>query len=328
MPDQFLSLLEQKRPMIETVLGGDAEHKKRFIALALNAILKNPDFLRCTAESKVQCVIDAATCELELGTPDKLAYLIDYAGKLQFSPSYVGMIKRLKEAGACADIYAELVRDGDELIADSGTSRKLVHRLGPINKRGEIVGAYALATLGNGLTNYEILEMADIHAIERAAIRIQKKESPAWREFRGEMIKKSAIRRLCKRLPGDVTKQDKVAKLRAAIEADNKGFDLEVHKVDATATTLDDIADTIPANEPVPKEDPFIDLDQQSQVESLIINAGWTSRQISEVLKVYAGVDTVDQIKLSQFMNVLKAVTEAAESKREADKAKEGVPKQ
>lgn len=323
MPDQFVTLLEQKRSTIETVLGGDAEHKKRFIALALNAILKEPSFQRCTAESKVQCIIDAATCELELGTPDKLAYLIDYGGKLQFSPSYVGMIKRLKEAGAAADLYAELVRDGDELIADSGSTRKLVHRLGPMNRRGEIIGAYAMATLGNGLQTFEILEMADIHAIERAALRIQHKESPAWREFRGEMIKKSAIRRLAKRLPGDVTKQDKVASLRAAIAADNKGYEFEVSKVDASASTLDDIADTIPANEPVPKEDPYIDLEQQSQVESMIINAGWTSRQIAEVLKLHAGVETVDQIKISQLMDVLKAVTEAAENKRAAKEAKQ-----
>jgi phage RecT family recombinase len=323
MPDQFLSLLEQKRPTIETVLGGDAEHKKRFIALALNAILKNPEFQRCTAESKVQCIIDAATCELELGTPDRLAYLIDYGGRLQFTPSYVGMIKRLKEAGAAADLYAELVRDGDELVADSGTTRKLVHRLGPMNKRGEIIGAYALATLGNGLTNYEILEMADIEAIQRAAMRIQKKESPAWREFKGEMIKKSAIRRLAKRLPGDVSKQDKVARLRAAIEADNRGFDLETHKVDVTATPIDDIADSIVANEPPPKEDPYLSLDQQNMVERALIKGGWPVKQFTEVLRVHAGVDSTDQIKQSQLVDVLKAIADAADAK-----AKEGEPKQ
>jgi phage RecT family recombinase len=328
MPDQFLTLLEQKRSLIEQALGGDEAHQRRFIALAVNAITKNHDFDPCTAESKVQCILDAATTELELGTPDRLAWLIRYKLVLQFQVGYVGMIKRLKEAGAAADIYADIIYANDEIRID-GAARKLQHYYGTLNKRGEMVGAYALATLANGIVTWEILELSDIDAIKNAARRQQGPNmSPAWREFEPEMVKKSAIRRLAKRLPGDVSKQDKVTRLRAVLEADNRNFDYETTKVTVADTSLDDIADTIAANEPVPKEDPYIDLEQQNMVEAQIVNGGWTAREIPNVLKLHAGVNSTDQIKVSQLMDVLKSVTEAAENKRrQAGKtAKEGNP--
>lgn len=94
----------------------------------------------------------------------------------------------------------------------------------------------------------------------------------------------------------------------------------------AIADSIPDLPDAEPAPEEPkvePKPDPFIEPDQQAVVESVIINGGWPMKAIPEVLLVHAGVRDSAEIRESQLMNVMKAITEAAETKRAA-KAKEG----
>src|SRR3546814_20548883 len=62
--------------------------------------------------------------------------------------------------------------------------------------RGEIVGAYSVATLKGGYKTFEILDRNDLADIKSAA-----KTKKVWDRWGGEMSKKSAVRRHRKTLP-------------------------------------------------------------------------------------------------------------------------------
>src|SRR3546814_6133172 len=62
--------------------------------------------------------------------------------------------------------------------------------------RGEIVGAYSVATLKGGYKTFEILDRNDLADVQSAA-----KTKKAWDRWGGEMSTKSAVRPPRKSLP-------------------------------------------------------------------------------------------------------------------------------
>lgn len=345
---QFLALVEQRRAVIDDALGAIAEpQKKRFVTLAVRAIHdhqhRDGTSCRCTAQSYWQVVIDACQTQLELGTVDDLAYLIPYGNELTLRPSYKGMIKRIIEGGVADHIYAEVVRQKDYRRFKSGEERKLIHRFDPFDtKRGEIVGCYSMATLSNGIKDWEALSMTDIEGIKGAARRTGKgKTSPAWQSFPEEMYKKSVLRRHIKRLQGTRRIQGGKAdtRLAATLALDNKDYDFETTAKIVTpgATDIDMVVDDLnpqppprsvtpepelepeppPPPPPPPKEpeDRFLDLDEQQFVETTLAGGKWLSREWPQVLMEYAGVPIAEQIKVSKLPGIIAALEKASEAR-------------
>jgi phage RecT family recombinase len=349
---QFLALVEQRRAVIDDALGALAEPtKRRFVTLAIRAIRdhqhRDGTVCRCTATSYFQVIIDACQCMLELGTVDDLAYLIPYGTELTLRPSYKGMIKRVIDAKVADHIYAEVVRKKDFRRFKSGEKRELLHRFDPFDlKRGEIVGSYSYATLSNGIKDWEALSLDDIEAIKGAAKRTGKgRLGPAWQAFEEEMLKKSAMRRHMKRLQGQRRIEGAAgAQLAATLNLDNKDFEFETTATPVREefdgdTTIEEVRrepkPVQPEPEPSPKpeppkeklvlepekpkepEDRFLDLAEQMLVESTLVQ-GWLSREWPKVLKELAGVDSIDQIKVSKLRTLIAALEQAGAARKEA----------
>lgn len=354
--DRFLTVLEPQRKEITELLGDLTEpDKMRFVALACRAVT-DPKFDKCTDRSKLDCIIQAATCRLELGTPDHLAFLIPYGDQVTFQPSYLGKIKRLIDAGAAAKIFAELVYEYDDWKEDAA-ARRLEHRPKRFGLRGALVGAYALAVLPSGDVDYEVLVQADIEAIKKASERMADRHrpqsergqlSPAWRFFEGEMIKKSAIHRLAKRLQGDRSRSDAINRLHATVDAEARLFDFNDLREAEHDTSLPDPptrkvnpdevlkpaggegrrrergsslkppGDTRPASAPPSAPDPdspisMVELDGLVQIADTL---NLTLGVIRDTLIKVAGVRTFEQLKSSQVETVAKALQQAVEDQK------------
>ena len=326
MPDdRFLALLEPRKDEVRELLGTALDdEKQRFIALAIRAV-SDPKFDHCTPESKINCIIQAAAAYLELGTVDKLAFLIPYGKELTFQPSYLGKIKRIVDAGVALDVYAELVYENDFFEEFSGSERRFVHKPLRFKDRGKVVGAYAVALLTNGLISYEILELADLEAIEKAALRISGgKPSPAYQFFGGEMKKKAAIHRLAKRLQGDRRNPEASERLAATLSADERQFDFDsMRKTDEAADDLptarkveaefvDDKADgKKKAVRAKTAEDRQVTMSEADELSTTADSLNLGRRQILPVLQRF-GVAEFEDLKLSQMGDVAKALAEAA----------------
>ena len=331
--DRFLALLEPRKDEVRELLGTALDdEKQRFIALAIRAV-QDPKFDKCTPESKIGCIIQAAACKLELGTVPQLAFLVPYSGELTFQPSYIGQIKLAIDASIATDIYADLVYEHDEITVESGTDRRLIHKPKIFGERGKLIGAYAVAKLPDGGNTFEILEMKDIEAIKAAALRIAERGgqskglSPAWRFFEGEMVKKSAIRRLVKRLQGKGS-PEAMDRLRKGIERDDLDFeamrgaekaddDMPTAARKVHAEVVDDKANgsakrhSSAAKKPDPQKDRPVTMSEANELSETADSLNLGFKMIQGVLKKY-GVEEFEALKVSQVAGVAEALAAAA----------------
>lgn len=110
-----------------------------------------------------------------------------------------GILKVIRNSGELATIMAEIIYEKDKFdykITENGV--KFTHKPLMLGSRGKMLGVYAFAKMKDGSTYVEILSMDDINKIKSCS---RGGNSGPWKSFETEMMKKSAIRRLAKRLP-------------------------------------------------------------------------------------------------------------------------------
>jgi recombination protein RecT len=311
--NQFLALIDSRADEIKALLPKYMTPERFFVLARL--VEKDPNLRQCTPQSLFECVLKAAQCGLEIGTVDQHAFVIPYKNEATFQPSYKGMIFRLVQAGVVSNMYADIVRKNDQVEVISGSERRLIHRPAIFGDRGDVVGAYSVATFPNGSTDFEIMEMKDLQAIERAALRISGgKPSPAWAAFPDEMRKKSVIRRHAKRLQGDrrgLMKDDEATRLDLTFAATQRETSVEPD---------DDIPDgTDGTKAPTPRKARNVEVVPDKQKEDRLLNdteqsdvfdqycalsglpPAKASKPLGKFLEGNFKVDDLAQIKLSQL---------------------------
>ena len=127
-------------------------------------------------------------------------WLIPYNKDLQFSVSYRGMIKLMKQYSIkpIADIFAEVVKQGDDYkrwTDDSGQHFK--YEPIPFNG-GAVIGAFAVCKYVDGTQLVEEMNKSELEKIRQKS---KMSNGMAWKDFTEEMYKKTVIRRLNKRVP-------------------------------------------------------------------------------------------------------------------------------
>lgn len=201
----------------------------RFTRTALTALQINPSVADADRQSLYNAVVRAAQDGL---LPDnREAALVVFSTKrgdqwikaVQYMPMVGGLIKRLAQSGITID--AQTVCEGDTFDYELGDDAKIAHKRPKLGtKRGEIIGAYAIARLANGMVMREVMDRSEIDQIRSAS---KSKDGGPWSQWFGEMARKSVIRRLAKRLPitdpaiaDTVTVDDELTELQQQADAD------------------------------------------------------------------------------------------------------------
>jgi recombination protein RecT len=174
---------------------------EKFQRVAVTAVNKNPDLLNCTRGSLYQSFMLAAQDGL---LPDgREAAIVRYMNKGEPTATYMpmvgGILKKIRNSGELAAITAQVIHKNDPFrywVDDSG--EHLTHEPELFGDRGQIIGVYALAKTKDGAVYIEVLTKDDVEKV-RAVSRA--KDSGPWVQWWDEMAKKTAIRRLSKRLP-------------------------------------------------------------------------------------------------------------------------------
>jgi recombination protein RecT len=161
--------------------------------------LANNDFLRKTDPVSIRnAVVNVALCGVTLNPALKLAYLIPRKGKCSLDLSYMGMIEIALNSGVVKDITAEVVCVNDDFYFEKGTSPYIKHTP-KLSDRGDMIGAYAIATLPNGEKHFEVLGKDEILKAKNTSEAKNSDYSP-WKTWESEMWKKTAVKRLFKYL--------------------------------------------------------------------------------------------------------------------------------
>lgn len=178
---------------------------ERFTRVVLTAIQQNPKIAEVQDR---QSLFNAATRAASDGLlPDgREGAFVEFRKKdandkwisaVQFMPMVAGIIKRLATAGITID--AQLVHEHDEFDQTFGDHASITHKAPKLGQpRGEILGAYAIAHLANGMVMREVMDKQQIDQVRSAS---KSKDGGPWSQWFGEMARKTVIRRLAKRLP-------------------------------------------------------------------------------------------------------------------------------
>lgn len=185
---------------------------ERFERNLVNALMQNPWLMQMDPRLIFREVSKAAALGLYLDPQLGEAYLIEsWNGKAkrkepQLRVGYRGLIKLGRQSGEISMMYAHEVHKNDVFKASLGDHKSLAHEPDLFGDRGEIVGYYAVVKYKDGETDFEPLSILQAHGIrDRAdgwkAFKEGKIKSTPWSTDEVEMSKKTAIRRLAKRIP-------------------------------------------------------------------------------------------------------------------------------
>ena len=169
----------------------------RFARVALTAVQNNPDLLNCNPQSLFNACMKAAQDGL---LPDgREGAIIPRKGMATWQPMVQGLVAKAKRRGSVTNLVANIVYDGEPFEVLMGDDDRIVHRreLDKVHKGSE-VAVYAIATLKDGTKEREVMTWEEVQAVRKMSTT---PNVGPWVTSEGEMARKTAIRRLAKRLP-------------------------------------------------------------------------------------------------------------------------------
>jgi recombination protein RecT len=228
--DLVVAGIDSREQQFMAMLG--PENWERWKAVALHALAQNTKVLReCDAASIVEAIRDSASLNLSPTGLMGEGWIIPYGGKAVFRPGWRGLLRLIRDSGRVSFVDVQIVYMNDAFDYELGTDPWIKHKpilYGEKNESGEYMaergdfrGVYAWAMLdGSNLRLIEYLSWDDVMVV-RDRSQAKQGDSP-WNTFPGEMARKTALRRLMKRLPSNT--MPKVAK---AEQIDDEGDVIE-----------------------------------------------------------------------------------------------------
>jgi recombination protein RecT len=170
---------------------------EKFERVTLTALQRTPDLLSCDRKSLFESVMACAQDGL---IPDgREAALVKFGNRVSYMPMIAGILKKVRQSGELSTITAQVVYEADQFrywIDDQG--EHLEHHPEVVGDPGQAKAVYAMARTTDGGVYIEVLRMTDVNKIKGAS---RGANSGPWVQWPDQMAKKSAIRRLAKRLP-------------------------------------------------------------------------------------------------------------------------------
>lgn len=191
---------EQFKQEIAAALPGNVT-PERFVRIAITAVQKTPELVTCERNSVFRALLSCAADGL---LPDgRDAAITPFKDKKAGSKVavYMPMIGGIRKVAGYSDftITADVVYDGDEFDYWLGENPGVTHKPPKLGtKRGDLIGAYAVATGPNG---QKLIEVMDRDEIEHVRSYSRTKDSGPWQNDYPEMCKKTVARRIYKKIP-------------------------------------------------------------------------------------------------------------------------------
>lgn len=184
----------------------------KFLRDTLTELRQNPSLGRCTEASLLGSLMTASRLGLEVGGPLGEFYLTPRKVKIPNTDEhewavvpiigYKGLTKLARNTGMVGAIGVELIREGDQFEMGYDTQRGghyIIHRpLDYVGAGRPITGTLAWARLAGGDRQEVFMPIEEIH--ERRDRGSARGTGP-WKTDYEAMVRKTAIRRLCKDLP-------------------------------------------------------------------------------------------------------------------------------
>lgn len=177
-----------------------------YLTLQETGILK-----KCDKASIANALVNM--CVMGLSVEKKQCYFIPYGDKCVLQRSYLGDEAMARRCGL-VQVSAQLVYQGDTLKYTIEHGEPVIsehlqefENIDP----DKIIGAYAKATMSDGTSHTEIMTMPDIYQAWRQNRNYRAGSGGVHEKFKGEMCKKTVIRRCLKRIISTYGEEQMVA---------------------------------------------------------------------------------------------------------------------
>lgn len=254
-------LLESKLPDVRHAIPPNTIEAERLEVAFRSAFNKNPKLIECSSMSICAALVNCASLGIVPNTPEQHAYLIprkrDGVLECNLELGYRGFVHMMLRSGEVSHVDSGIVHKGDTYEFQMGDPVVCWVRPNletPNRESSPIIAAYCLIVLKNGGKKLEVMDGGDLAKIERAMLRQNfDKATPAWKEWRGEMMRKAPIKRVAKTC-------NLGAALAKASELDNAAF-ARLPSPDPKPITLPggETVHALPRHEPTQTEERALD---------------------------------------------------------------------
>ena len=217
-------------------------------------------------------IINVAAIGITLNPASKLAYLVPRDGKICLDISYQGLKKLATDCRSVEHIKYDLIYEKD-VFKITGPLEMPIHEYTPLGERGELLGAYCIATTPDGKVYTTVMKIEEIEKIKKSSKAAGSPYSP-WNTFYEEMVKKTVVKRAFKEWP----KTKSFFRLENAIEVLNEHEGLKEELTAQKALEAD-----VEANDPRTEEEKVIG-DNYKPVIGKFLNA-WRGKALGEIPK-------------------------------------------
>jgi recombination protein RecT len=199
---QVAEYLRASQSTIVSLLPPDVDFD-RFTQTTIVAIQHTPDVLNADRQSFYNAIARAASDGLMPDGREGAFVCFNVRDNnegvrrvVKWMPMVEGIIKQLGKAGITA--YASSVYEKDEIeVWNDDNGQHVKHRPNPFKDRGPMIGAYAVAKVGER-TFVETLNRDQAELIRKSS---RSGDSGPWRMWEDRMWQKSALHRIKKRVP-------------------------------------------------------------------------------------------------------------------------------
>ncbi|MCD7724924.1 MAG: recombinase RecT [Clostridiales bacterium] len=213
-PKTFSVALADKLDSVQEALPKDF-NKARFVQNALALVNDNKDLQKYGQAQLMSGLLKGAYLGLDFYS--KECYLIPYGQQLNYQTDYRGAKKLAKKYSIrpIKDIYAKLIREGDEFEEAVINGEQTFNFKPKFLNDGNIIGAFAVVLYQDGGLSYDVMSLADLENTRKQS---KASNSPAWKNFTGEMYKKTVLHRLCKHIELDFENPTQTSLFTAGME--------------------------------------------------------------------------------------------------------------
>ena len=247
----FSIVLADKLDSVSDALPKDF-NKARFVQNALALVNENPNIAKYGQQKIMAGLLKGAYFGLDFYS--KECYLVPYGNDLNYQTDYRGAKKLAKKYSIrpIKDIYAKLVHEGD-LFEEKiiGGEQSFDFKPKPFND-GKIIGAFAVVLYTDGGMAYDTMSLADLENTRKAS---KASNSPAWKNFTGEMYKKTVLHRLCKHIELDFENPTQQNMFLSGMEIETDQQKIAENEIAENANSVDFPEDVVVESKVVEESD-------------------------------------------------------------------------
>ena len=247
----FSLALTEKLDSVSEALPKDF-NKARFVQNALALINDNPSLQKYSQSQLTAGLLKGAYLGLDFYS--KECYLVPYGNQLNYQTDYRGAKKLAKKYSIrpIKDIYAKLVREGDS-FEEKIVSGEQTFDFKPLPfNDGKIIGAFAVCLYADGGMQYDTMSLADLENTRKAS---KASNSPAWKNFTGEMYKKTVLHRLCKHIELDFENPTQQNMFLSGMEIETDQQKIAENEIAENANSVDFPEDVVVESKVVEESD-------------------------------------------------------------------------